>query len=382
MTYKNAKTVFVAVLAIGLLGSSIVFSENAVAENNKNKGKNTISPDFPTFTNPDVKHVIEIMEKLNQEDISSIQQESLFDEHQKIIDKYEASKDSKKHNLALKNLDLITDALMSSIASVGVEKSMPISAMYVDDSNGELVIGIDPMNFSDETAESVLKDIRSIVGDEVDVKIQPFRTAYYTCSQWDDCEPAQAGVKIGPGFLASCSIGFKATYNGDEGFVTAGHCNGGSKSGTIGQPDYVWWDHIGTVTDNSLESGTYFDGMFVHVDDGETISDKVYNNINVNTAGYASYLDGVIAEGWKTQGVSGVVVASSAILQVQGDTLRDQALISAIIEPGDSGGPVYELTPTLGLVGIISASDFSTFTSISKQQNADYEMPGLAWDFN
>ncbi len=380
MTYKNTKMIFVAVLAIGLLGGGIVATQNVAAQPSTNIGKNTITSDFPSYSNPDIERATEIMQKLSGVGISEVDKESLTAEHKNLIAKWKSSFSQEKRDLTIEKRDAITSNIIKNISAAN-SVSIPINAIYVDDVTGELVIGIDAMAFSSDTVKSVLKYVRSIIGDQLDVKIQPMEAMQtLACSQTSNCEPAQGGVKISTS-SGGCSVGFKATYNGDDGFITAGHCNGGSSSGTVGQPNYYWWDHIGTVTDNSYDYVFYFDGMFVHADDGETISDKVYNNLNVNTAGYATYLDGIILEGYVTSGSSGVVLVTSANYYVEGKWHLNHAVTSAFAQNGDSGGTAYKYSPSLGFVGIISAGDGTT-TIISKQQNADKEFPGITWDFN
>lgn len=380
MTTKYIKTVFVAVLAIGLLGSSIAFSQFANAA--PTIGKNTISSEFPTFSNPDIERATEIMKKLGDEKVTNADKESLNEEHQNLIAEWKSSMSQEKRNVATEKRDSITNDIIEKMNVKDGSPNQYINSLYVDDATGELVIGMDSMAFSQDNAKSVQQYVRAIAGNEIDVKIQPMKPGVtLACSQGSNCEPAQGGVEIDAG-SGNCSLGFKATYDGDDGFITAGHCNGGSSSGTVGQPDYVWWDHIGTVTDNSYDSVFYFDGMFVHADDGETISDKIYNNVDANTAGYASYLDGVTLEGRTTQGVSGVITASSVNQLVQGHWHLDHAMTNAVALTGDSGGPAYEYSPSLGFVGIISAGDQSTWTIISKQQNAGSEFSGITWDFN
>ncbi len=382
MTYKNAKTIFVAVLAIGLLGGSIVATQNVAAQPLTNVGKNTITSDFPSFSNPDIERATEITKKFSVLGISEADKESLNAEHENLIAEWKSSFSQEKRDLATEKRDAITSNIIENMNAENSVNNVPINALYVDDVTGELVIGIDAMAFSTDTAKSVQQYVRSIAGNEIDVKIQPMNAGQtLVCSQTGNCEPAQGGVKIDAG-SGGCSVGFKATYNGDDGFITAGHCNGGSSSGTVGQPNYFWWDHIGTVTDNSYDSAFYFDGMFVHADDGETISDKVYNNVNVNTASYATYLDGVILEGYTTSGVSGVVTVTSVNYKVEGNWHLDHALTNAVAKKGDSGGTAYEYVPSLGFVGIISAGDQSSWTIISKQQNAGSEFSGITWDFN
>ena len=177
----------------------------------------------------------------------------------------------------------------------------------------------------------------------------------------------------------SCSVGFKAVLNGATGFVTAGHCTDGNTGETVGQPNYAFWDHIGTVTANSYSTDSTADALFVDAD--EHISDRIYNNIDVNVAGYTTVLDGVHMEGHVSRGVFGVVVDDSYSSLVGGVWIDDMVAVSYVGQSGDSGGPVYGHILTknfkgthIGYNGIIS--------TYSKQSNILDEIPGLSWYFN
>ena len=177
----------------------------------------------------------------------------------------------------------------------------------------------------------------------MDVVVQPMPSMTPQCSQTGNCEPAQGGVKISTS-EGPCSVGFKATYGGNTGFVTAGHCTDGNTGVGVGQPNYWSWDRIGTVTANSYNTGTSSDALFVDAD--EDISDKIYNNIDVNWAGNTGYLDGVTMEGHKTKGVFGVVVISSYSNFVGSVWVNDMAATNYAGEGGDSRGPVYGYIPS------------------------------------
>lgn len=401
MTYKNAKTIFVAVLAIGLLGGSVIAIQDVIAQPSY-VGADKINYDIPTFDNPDTKRATEIMEELNEITPTSKAGESisipgeltpeelrgvLIDELQQLKGYTVSAQQEQSHQMAIDKQEKIAEFLtgQNSIkvyATEVNEEKLPIIGYYVDDVTGALVIHVDAMEFSDKTAKSVLKKVRSLVGSQIDVVVEPMTPIItQACSQTGNCEPAQAGVKIST-YVGPCSVGFKASYDGKTGFMTAGHCTHGTTSSGIGQPGYVFWDHIGTAYANSLTgSSTTYDGLFV--DANENISDKVYLNKDISYAGYASYLDGVVMEGYKTKGVSGVVLISSYNGYIEGVLVQDMALTNYVGQGGDSGGIVYGIVPSDHLLGThtgkLQGYNYSVF---SKQQNAVTEFPGLIWQFN
>lgn len=174
-------------------------------------------------------------------------------------------------------------------------------------------------------------------------------------------------------------MGFKATYNGNTGFVTAGHCADGATNSGVGQPNYFSWDHIGTVTANSYNTGTTSDAMFV--DANESISDRIYDIMDVNWAGSTGFFDGVHMEGHSTRGVFGVVVSTSYGNYVGDIYVEDMAATNYRGANGDSGAPVYGYVPSKNFKGTHVGSN-GIVSTYSKQANTLDEISGLAWKFN
>ena len=369
---KQIKVALVAILAVGLLGSSIVFSQNAIGQ--EPKGETIILEDFRNYSeDPTIKKVTEIMEKLNNDELSSSTQTTLLNELSDIRSQYESQDSSEKTKELLSNVISNSATLSSSDPNY-----LPIIGMYADH-KGKLVVQVDAMVY-DKQAKKVAEKVRQIIGDETDLIIEPMKPIVPHCSQTGNCEPAQAGVKIETGYFQPCTLGFKASYNGMDGFVTAGHCNGGSQSGTVAQPTWWYSNHIGDVKKNTFSNGTDFDGMFVEAD--ETISDKIYNNNDVNSLGYSSYLDGVTMEGHVTKGEFGVVIDPSwdGCTYPSGSCvwLIDMAYTTYDGSGGDSGAPVWGAIPTKNFHGIHHGGNGNE-SIFSKQYNA---FSGLSWDFS
>lgn len=379
MTENNFKKYLIAVLAIGIIGSMAIYLPNVHA-NTETKGETTVLSDVPQSNDPNLLRAIQINKELENEDITDTEKMRLHQEHQSLKENYLSNLDVSKQEKGLAKKQLLSQLMVEK--SINGDDSVPIIALSVDPVTSDLLVGVKESRLA-EDEQKVIEFVRNVVGEDINIKIYPEKEAFFlSCSQAGECEPAQGGVKIAT-FTNGCSVGFKASYGGDDGFVTAGHCSNGSSSGTVGQPNYLPWDHIGTITDNTWVNGTTFDGMFVHADDGETISDKVFNGVDVNVASLAQYLDGVTGKGHTTGTLSGTVLNASYDREVQGVWLLDHAYTSMVADDGDSGGTVYESIPVLGFVGIMSASDKETFTLVSKQENAASSgMPGLTWDFS
>lgn len=116
----------------------------------------------------------------------------------------------------------------------------------------------------------------------------------YGSSTWDKWRPLIAGIKIstyGGGCVSyicdrwyiegtvSASIGFKASWNGYIGFVTAGHFTIDSLDGEIYQPIILVTNYVGSV--GYYELGDDIDFGFVIVDDGVVIKSRVYSERSI-----------------------------------------------------------------------------------------------------
>lgn len=372
---KTTTTILVAMLAVGLVGFTVALSQDVTAQNS---GQNTIRTEPPTFDTPDVQRMTEIAQQLHNENITDAERTALVEEAQQIKSSYEQGIDNTARQAVLDKRDLVAGYITSNLASKSFGNftaEFPVSGLYVDTSNN-LVVNVFPDKLAEHSA-GVLSKVRELVGNDVSIIVQPMAAITSQCSQTGDCEPAQGGVKIST-LHGACSVGFKAQRNGETGFVTAGHCTGGNTNETVGQPNYFYWDHIGTVTTNSYSAGSTADALFVNAD--ENISDRIYNNLDVNVAGYTALFDGVHMEGHATRGVSGVVVIASYSNYVDGVWINDMAATNYAGQDGDSGAPVYSYVPSknfkgthVGYNGIVSA--------YSKQANILDEIPGLSWDF-
>ena len=372
---KTTTTILVAMLAVGLIGSAVALSQDVTAQAS---GQDSIRTEPPTFDTPDVQRMTEIVQQLHNENTTDAERTALVEEARQIKSSYEQGIDNTARQAALDKRDLVSGYIKSGLASKSFDSfttEFPVSGMYVDASN-KLVVNVFPDRFA-EHSTGVLSKVRELVGNDVSIIVQPMAAIMPQCSQTGDCEPAQGGVKIST-LHGSCSVGFKAERNGETGFVTAGHCTAGNTGETVGQPNYVFWDHIDTVTANSYSTDSTADALFVNAD--ENISDRIYNNLDVNVAGHTTLLDGVHMEGYVSRGVFGVVVDDSFSSLVGGVWIDDMVATTYVGQGGDSGGPVYGYIPSKSFKGThVGYNDI--ISTYSKQANILDEIPGLSWDF-
>lgn len=225
---------------------------------------------------------------------------------------------------------------------------IPIVSVGTDYENESVNVAIERTGLTTEKIQSIEKRLREIVGQDVDITISYSDPLYLaSCSQTGDCNPIEGGTRISVGGEL-CSMGYRATYNGDTGFVTAGHCNGGATGTSVGNPTVYSWDILGTVIDNTFEDGTWCDCAFVN--NTETTSSDVYDGQTVSGLLYPEMYDWLEFESTVTQGTSGGITDpythinpkfcdSCPTVQIYG-VVETNASLSG----GDSGGSVIEST--------------------------------------
>lgn len=280
--------------------------------------------------------------------------------------------------------DFISNKLAAAETREAKESIMmqyPIHYIGTDREEKALRIGIDEDYVKHVEEAEITKTIRTIVGYDVNIVYESASPIAPTCSQTGDCEPIQGGVQIMVGgvFGDPCSSGFQATYQGYEGFVTAGHC--GEENDDVGNPSGWSWDELGLLFENSYYTGSECDCAFVKSD--ESVSDRIYFNIDPTGTATVDVDDTVYMEGYQTKGVSGPVIDDSISTFYDGKTFNDQVQADYDSIGGDSGGAVYTTSSGTKLVGITVAEDTNNLYSyFSKEANVRAELSGLTWNFN
>ena len=152
---------------------------------------------------------------------SNPEKEELVREKQKLFDEYRRNQSDTEKN---RN---------------NLQKVLPVTKTGYDIISGSLEICIDPDHFSDKEIKQYIKQIRKIVGTEIDLTISPAPYAVFnSCnSATSICDPMVSGITFELTHF-NCTLGFKAKFNNQRGFTTAGHCldvsSGVNKD--VGQP--------------------------------------------------------------------------------------------------------------------------------------------------
>lgn len=363
MTTKM-KTISVLMVAVFAIAASTFFITEQTYALEAKQGKNIIK-EFqaePTADEIEMQRLYEVYTS----------KESTYTEKQTALKKMEIIKDRipKVPSMTMAEQVEIREhmnVLGPMMIQLG-KQDIPINIVGIDYENKSLKIGLEKDGLIDAKIQESIKVIRNIVGNEIDITIQPSSKIVYagSCSQTGDCEPIQGGVKIAVQNGLNCSMGIKASYDSKSGFVTAGHCNSSDIGGTgenVGNPTSSGGDVLGTVHANAFVNNTWCDCLFV--DATETISANVFLDQSLSSTLFPVENDWVNMEGYASQGKTGQIKAIfehfTATMPGTGDkyTTLGAVRISFTGSGGDSGGTVYEdvSSGTPKFAGIFSANN-------------------------
>ena len=286
------------------------------------------------------------------------------------------------------------DVLGPSMLSLEKNGKIPIIAVGTDFENESLKIKLLKDGLTHEKILKYEKEIRKIVGDEIDITIVPASKAVFTshtsCSQTGDCNPIKGGVKISVDNGMTCSMGFKASYGTKTGFVTAGHCLSGDIGGTgedVGNPSFSTSDKLGYVYANAFGNNSWCDCLFVSA--SETVSDKIYSNVNPSSTLYPVKNDWIAWKGYASGSGTGQIEDTYTHFTAELIGVGDFTILGAVeikdrFSSGDSGGSVYENGGSNRFAGIISANeeDNNTTAYYIPYYRITSAFPGLTFTYS
>lgn len=202
-------------------------------------------------------------------------------------------------------------------------------------------------------------------------------------SQTGTCSPLEGGVSIEGKNHSACSSAFQAVDDGNEGFITSGHCvdAGSGTSDDVFQPTESGGTKIGDVNDNAYDSDTRCDCAFVQA---SSISDKIFSNIAADGVISTITQDDYVTVKGKSSTKYAQVSAISYSTTIDGHYFRDHFKVDEVVSGGDSGGIGYETNEFTPLIhGVTSfASSGGGYSGLSKAHYLDDELPDVSWDFS
>ena len=177
----------------------------------------------------------------------------------------------------------------------------------------------------------------------------------------------------------------RATYDGDAGYVTAGHCTDGETGSNVGQDSIS--SVVGIVSKETYDADVAYetcDCAFVEIESGfrDMVPEVYWQSYYPTSAAHASQDDYV-----KTYGKNGVtygyVTETCENVPIPGkSTLWCVVIVDEPAEPGDSGAYVaqtFDSTPEFHGIYVASSQLESAYV---KHTQFTTNFPGLAWGFS
>ena len=356
---KNIKLlVFASLIVVMILPFSVVDSapNERVHENTKVK---TIIKNVPSHK--EVPDIVDRNELIKSHTITKSEYNKVILENKiKVLDIkiqkwYDDRFDQSKYNLAREKQEVLSQYIIEQSTELGIKKfyeSLPITMIGYDYVDNTLEISINPTDFETDNIKDHIKSIREVIGNDVDITISPMEVLHVqscTSRTASVCDPIKGGVAFDANGSGACTVGFKATFDGDTGFVTAGHCVDemiGSFA-TINQPVHNSTD-IGNVESEYFYDNTDCDCGFVSVLDSERSMDNgIYGNYDPVTTtnpfvGMTVKLSGAVA-GIEYGTVLNINTETWADIDMDGTPdvfLTEMILADYPQSVGDSGDPI------------------------------------------
>lgn len=401
MTTKYIKIVLFASLIVAMIVPLSMMDISAATQDaNGAIGKTTIVNGSLTSQIPGWEERDDMARKLdsleNDTDKANLQKQ--IDVKSAEIQKWLGTRmDNTKMQSSQEKSEMLTNVQMNLIQTYGQEyafEMLPIGQIGYDYVNNAIEIAIHPAVFSDENIQRYEKNIREIIGKEIDItftKDQIVHLQACTDRNTTECQPIQGGVLYDVNDGLPCTVGFAATYSSKTGFVTAGHCvDGGGSTTEIEQPTASTID-IGNVVSEKYAAFTTMSCDCAFIEEthaNRSMSDKVFGMVDPATTANPFVGMQVTMSGGKsalrTAFVNGIGITRSLDLDFNGvfDTfITDTARAPYLSQSGDSGSPVMSGNSLIGIhfSGVDSLQSGDRF--FIKSNTISSTFSGLTWGF-
>ena len=150
------------------------------------------------------------------------------------------------------------EILVDKISDEFIEKKIPFTKIGFSDNSNSIVVSMHRDHTTFNTLNDVAQQTRTIIGSEVNLIIENGGDYFKPLScdnRTSNCNPIESGVSMQVENHTPCTVGFKATYNGKSGFVTAGHCANDDTGSNVGQSTTS--NIIGIVEKETYTIGAY-----------------------------------------------------------------------------------------------------------------------------
>jgi len=311
-------------------------------------------------------------------------------EHNKWINEH---LDEDKEEIVRDKQELFTEFVIANYQESDPtgDNYFPWTSIGYDYEDNALEVTMLPEEFNKKNLEQYYQIIRSVVGDDINVTISPNEFYELTgCSSRTNCSDLEAGVEIGmQGKNFPCTLGFAASFNGKDGFVTAGHCfdelaDGGNPSGADAKhPENG--SKIGDLEKEltvSRPASTRCDCAFV---EASGVSDETFGiSTDASSIGTSSLFRSIKASlGQSDSTPTGIITDASRTITTSSYRLLGLVETNIGVNNGDSGSPVFNSSGSQ-LLGFMVSKDPSDPTGSSLYVRADKfttYFSGLTWDF-
>lgn len=260
MTRNNFKTVLfaslIATIILPLGSSNLVEASDADSIKNvvikTEKFKNHIMDDA-------AKKLVKIEQKLEDADTSAKEEEILHKMQQvkqDALSKLPEVNPEKELEYRLSTAKLVEKLVDENRQSLD-KRVIPFTTVGYSSVADAILVGIDPDHVTPQDMQRYADFIADIVPNHIKVIVEPGDRVYSDeCPTASfRCDPIEGGTQMQMQDHGYCTVGLKATYNGAEGFVTAGHCTDGSTGDDVGQPTLA--RVIGTVVRETFDRNNW-----------------------------------------------------------------------------------------------------------------------------
>lgn len=395
MTFKNAKTVmFASLIAAMILPLTTMGFAVADDVNSENIGKTLIKEKLSHKEIPlkiEKKNLLKTYQELESDSEKVILEKQIDALNNKITQWYEDRFDQSKYDLASEKQQILSEYIVELSYQKGItesQKLLPISMIGYDYVENSLEISINPKYFTSENIEGYLTEIRNVVGNQVDITISPMeilKTQACTSRTASVCDPIKGGVEFEVDNDYLCTVGFKATYDGDTGFMTAGHCIENLTSVTINQPDHDSDDIGDGVEDYYYHNSDCDCGFVKETHANRSMDDGVYGLVDPGQTANPFVGMTVTMSGAVSGNENGNVdhINTNAWVDDDNDGNGDKFIKEFILSDygqdiGDSGAPVMSGNSLVGLHAAGDGEDIAVFT---KHNQFTEHFSGMSWGF-